>query len=70
MTLEVRQLVLKSTIGADDDDIDDERRGKPNKGPLYLGVANDDETRERLKNEILAECQTLLLAYLQQLRER
>lgn len=69
MTLEVRQLVLKSTISAGDD-IDGEGGGKPNNGPPCSGAANDYESRERLKTEILAECQTLLLAQLQQLRER
>jgi len=70
MTLEVRQLVLKSTIGADGNDQEGDSCGRPNKGPLHADAANDDERREQLKNEILAECQSLLLAQLQQLRER
>jgi Family of unknown function (DUF5908) len=72
MTLEVRQLVLKSTVSADDDEIDDEGSGKPKKTAGDGSSAGDDGCcgQEQLKEEILAECRAWLLGHLQQLRER
>jgi hypothetical protein len=78
MTLEVRQLVLKSTV-SDDEDEDDEdededtagKRKKKKKAGGCGGAEGDDcEDREQLKEEILAECRTWMLVHLQQLRER
>jgi hypothetical protein len=70
MTLEVRQLVLKSSIG-------DEPVERSNKGParaLTQGAGGDccgdDEERQQLKSEILGECRRLLMEQLRQLRER
>lgn len=77
MSLEVRQLVLKSTVSdeEDEDDDDDEggRTGRKKKaaGGCGGGAEGDDcEDREQLKEEILAECRTWMLVHLQQLRER
>jgi len=74
MTLEVRQLVLKSTVG-DDEDEDDDDEGAGTKGKKAAGgcggaEGDDCEDREQLKEEILAECRTWMLIHLQQLRER
>lgn len=73
MTLEVRQLLLKSTVGDDEDD-DDEGTARPGSKSAAGGCGGaeggDCEDREQLKEEILAECRVWLLAQLQQLRER
>jgi hypothetical protein len=77
MTLEVRQLLLKSTVS--DDESDDEASpsnrssaaAKSAAGGCGGGGAGEDcEDREQLKEEILAECRVWLLAQLQALRER
>ncbi|WP_428508458.1 DUF5908 family protein [Roseateles sp.] len=74
MTLEVRQLLLKSTVS--DDEADDEASpsssaAKSAAGGCGGGGAGEDcEDREQLKEEILAECRVWLLAQLQALRER
>jgi hypothetical protein len=70
MTLEIRQLVLKSSIGELEDDEQEDGGGKPQTPVMGGSVADEEERRERLKEEILAECRSLLLAQLQQLRER
>ena len=67
MTLEVRQLVLKSTVVDDDDDEDDAGAGKAGR---CGGAEGDCEDREQLKEEILAECRVWLLEQLAQLKER
>jgi len=70
MTLEVRQLVLKSSIG-------DEPVERSNNGPARAQAQSaggdccgDDEERQQLKSEILGECRRLLMEQLRQLRER
>lgn len=74
MTLEVRQLLLKSTVS--DDESDEEASpssaaAKSAAGGCGGGGAGEDcEDREQLKEEILAECRVWLLAQLQALRER
>lgn len=75
MTLEVRQLVLKSTVSDDEDEDDDDegvgtKKGKKAAGGCDGAEGDDCEDREQLKEEILAECRTWMLVHLQQLRER
>jgi hypothetical protein len=72
MTLEVRQLVLKSSVGDDEDEDDDDEGGAGKKAAGGCGGAEGDdcEDREQLKEEILAECRAWMLVHLQQLRER
>lgn len=75
MTLEVRQLVLKSTVSDDEDEDDDDegvgtKKGKKAAGGCGGAEGDDCEDREQLKEEILAECRTWMLVHLQQLRER
>lgn len=66
MTLEVRQLVLRSSI-SDGDGEDMEPEGGAG-APESAGA--DCEEREQLKDEILAECRRWLVEHLQQQRER
>lgn len=75
MTLEVRQLVLKSTVSDDEDEDDDDegfgtKKGKKDAGGCGGAAGDDCEDRVQLKEEILAECRTWMLVHLQQLRER
>lgn len=74
MTLEIRQLVLKSTVSddEDEDDEDDDAGGTRKKTAGGCGGAEGDdcEDREQLKEEILAECRAWMLIHMQQLRER
>jgi len=75
MTLEVRQLLLKSTVSDPDADDEDEQgagaaKTKPSAGGCGASAGDDCEDREQLKEEILAECRVWLLAQLQALRER
>lgn len=74
MTLEVRQLLLKSTVSDDESDDEASASGTAAKsaagGCGGGGAGEDCEDREQLKEEILAECRVWLLAQLQALRER
>ena len=66
MTLEIRQLLLKSTVG----DTAGERAGAGTSTSTSAGIGADAEGREQLKDEILAECRRMLLEQFQQLKER
>lgn len=60
MTIEVRQMVIKSRVG----DEDEAPARKRNSG--CCGEKVDKE----LKDEVLAECRTMLMEQLERLRER
>ncbi|MDT8998201.1 DUF5908 family protein [Paucibacter sp. APW11] len=72
MTLEVRQLHLKSTVLDQKDSGKAGAQASETNKPAAAGDGSGDdfEAREQLKEEILAECRVWLLAQLQQLRER
>jgi len=70
MTLEVRQLVLKSTVSAGDDDREGSGQLHQTSGRCGDTYCAAGGSQEQLKEEILAECRAWVLAQLQQLRER
>ena len=61
MTIEVRQMVIKSSVGDD---------GDAASAPKRNGGCGGDKTDKKLKDEVLAECRTQLLEQLERLRER
>jgi hypothetical protein len=74
MTIELRQLVLKSTVGTGSQLPDEsDAMGQPlGQGRGYDGVGSvgAHASAAQFKEEILAECQAWMQAQLQQLRER
>ncbi len=70
MTLEVRQLVLRAEVRAEDDE-DDGEAGTARRS-ASSGAADDDacEDKESLKDEILAAVRLLVRAELRAFRER
>lgn len=67
MTLEVRELLLKSTVGDGEEGVDTERHDQSGSVNTVDKVLAD---QARLREEILAECRTWLMAHLHDLRER
>lgn len=68
MTLEVRQLVLRAVVDdAADEDGDAEVANGARRG---AGDADCCDDKAQLKEEILAECRSWLMAHLQLQRER
>lgn len=73
MTLEVRQLVMRSTIGGEADDANGSASADKGKAkPACEGdeCCGESEERAQMKAEILGECRRVLLEQLRQLRER
>ncbi len=69
MTLEVRQLVMRSTIGAEADEPGAEK-SRPKSACEGDECCGESEERAQMKAEILGECRRVLLEQLRQLRER
>lgn len=72
MTLEVRQLVMRSTIGAEGGEGGGASADKSKPKAACEGdeCCGESEERAQMKAEILGECRRVLLDQLRQLRER
>jgi hypothetical protein len=73
VTLEIRQLVLKSTVSADGAEGDDgDAMGDSKPAGDGRGCLDSDalESQQQLKEEILAECRAWMQAQWMQVRER
>jgi hypothetical protein len=72
MTLEVRQLVMRSTIVGNADDEGDKvaDKGKAKPGCEGDECCGESDERQQMKAEILGECRRVLMEQLRQLRER
>lgn len=64
MTLEVRQMVIKSTVG------DAESAGRDTQGPATGTGGLSPADRLKLKHELLEECRSWLLEQLERSKER
>jgi hypothetical protein len=72
MTLEVRQLVMRSTIGgeAEQEGSAAADKRKPKSACEGDECCGESEERAQMKAEILGECRRVLMEQLRQLRER